>query len=138
MNEAFLLDTCAIIWLANDIKISQAANEAINCAGLDRQRLTVSAVSAWEIGMLIARGKIPTTKHALAWFEDFVRTSGIDVQNATPAIMIAASYLPAPPHKDPMDRIIVATAREHDLTIITRDRAILSYGAAGHVKVLAC
>jgi PIN domain nuclease of toxin-antitoxin system len=138
MNEAFLLDTCAIIWLANDIRISQAANDAINGAGLDGQRLTVSGVSAWEIGMLIARGKIPTTKHALAWFENFVSTSGIDVQNATPAIMIAASYLPTPLHKDPMDRIIIATAREHDLTIITRDRAILSYGAAGHVKVLAC
>jgi PIN domain nuclease of toxin-antitoxin system len=49
-----------------------------------------------------------------------------------------SSYLPAPVHNDPTDRIIIATAREHDLTIITRDRAILAYGAAGHVKTLVC
>lgn len=41
-------------------------------------------------------------------------------------------------NNDPIDRILIATAREHDLTIITRDRAILAYGAAGHVKTLAC
>jgi len=46
--------------------------------------------------------------------------------------------LPQLIHKDPIDRILIATARENDLTIITRDRAILSYGAAGHVRTLAC
>ncbi len=98
----------------------------------------VSTASAWEIGIVIAHGRLPTTQHALTWFDDFVHISGVSVQDATSSIMIAASYLPAPLHKDPMDRIIIATAREHDLTIITRDRAILAYGAAGHVKTLAC
>ncbi|MGV8938844.1 MAG: hypothetical protein ACOH2J_17130 [Allorhizobium sp.] len=51
---------------------------------------------------------------------------------------IACCFLPQPIHRDPIDRILIATAREQDLTIITRDRAILSYGALGHVKVLAC
>ena len=88
--------------------------------------------------MLISRNRISSTRHALAWFEDFVLTGGVNVQATTPAIMIEASYLPEPLHKDPIDRIIISTAREHDLTIITRDRAILAYGAAGHVKTLAC
>lgn len=88
--------------------------------------------------MLVSRGKLPSTKHALAWFEDFVAASKVAVREATPAVLVAASYLPEPLHNDPMDRIIIATAREHDLTIITRDRAILSYGAAGYVRTLAC
>ncbi|WFU07594.1 type II toxin-antitoxin system VapC family toxin [Rhizobium sp. CB3090] len=138
MNESFLLDTCAAIWLANGKPISQIVVDAVNEIAPGSDRLCVSALTAWEIGMLISRGRIHSTKHALAWFEDFVKASGIHVQTATPAVMIAASYLPEPLHSNPMDRIIIATAREHDLTIITRDRAILAYGAAGHVKTLAC
>jgi len=138
MSEGLLLDTCAAIWLANEEPVSQAAVDAVNAIPPGGNRLCVSAMTAWEIGMLISRGRIRSTKHALAWFEDFVKAGDVNVQAATPAIMIAASYLPEPLHNDPMDRIIIATAREHDLTIVTRDRAILAYGAAGHVKTLAC
>lgn len=95
-------------------------------------------MSAWEIGMLIARGRLPTTKTASSWFGDFIMNGRVSVEAATPEILIASSYLPIPIHNDPTDRILIATAREHDLTIITRDRAILAYGAAGHVRTLAC
>jgi PIN domain nuclease of toxin-antitoxin system len=74
----------------------------------------------------------------LAWFREFARERGVQVIEATHEILVASSYLPAPLHNDPADRIIIATAREHDLTIITRDKAILAYGTAGHVKTLAC
>ena len=63
---------------------------------------------------------------------------GITEQLVTTEIFISSCFLPEPLHKDPFDRILIATAREHDLTIITRDRAILAYGAAGHVRTLAC
>jgi PIN domain nuclease of toxin-antitoxin system len=95
-------------------------------------------MSAWEIDMLIARGRLPTTKSALAWFDDFVALGRVSIEASTPRVLIASSYLPTPIHNDATDRIIIATAREHDLTIITRDRAMLAYGAAGHVKTLAC
>ncbi|MFT4184721.1 MAG: type II toxin-antitoxin system VapC family toxin [Rhizobium sp.] len=138
MSEGFLLDTCAIIWLANGKPISSAVVNVLNSLPANGDRLCVSAISAWEIGMLVSRGKLPSTKHALAWFEDFVAASKVVVRDATPGVLVAASYLPEPLNNDPMDRIIIATAREHDLTIITRDRAILSYGAAGYVRTLAC
>lgn len=95
-------------------------------------------MSAWEIGMLISKGRLPTKKNALMWFEDFVEEADVAVLDVTTNLLIASSFLPTPIHNDPTDRIIIATAREHDLTIITRDRAILAYGAAGHVKTLAC
>ncbi len=88
--------------------------------------------------MLVARGRLPTTKTALVWFNDFVKSGLVGVEAATPEILVASSSLPKPIQNDPTDRILIATARENDLTIITRDRAILAYGAAGHVKVLAC
>ncbi|HTO32416.1 MAG TPA: type II toxin-antitoxin system VapC family toxin [Pararhizobium sp.] len=138
MNEGLLLDTCAIIWMANRKQMSQAAMDAFKALSNNGGMLCVSAMSAWEIGMLISRGRLSATKDALPWFEDFVVAGDILVHEATPAVLIDAAYLPEPLHRDPMDRIIIATARKHDLTIITRDRAILAYGTAGHVKTLAC
>lgn len=88
--------------------------------------------------MLVAKGRLSITKPPLIWFQEAAHRMAAGVLDATPDILVAASFLPEPLHGDPADRILIATAREHDLTIITRDRAVLAYGAAGHVKVLAC
>ena len=56
----------------------------------------------------------------------------------SPDILIAASFLPGTPPRDPMDRILIATARELAATLVTRDRAMLAYGEKGNVSVLAC
>lgn len=103
-----------------------------------RDTLFLSAFSAWEIGMLVSKGRLSLTQAPLPWFRSFASEQELSVLEATPEILVASSFLPQPLHADPADRILIATAREHDLTIITRDRAILAYGAAGHVKVLAC
>lgn len=138
MTNGLLLDTCAMIWMAHEEAIALEAKRELVRVRAAGGVIAVSAMSAWEIGMLIARGRLPTTKTASAWFDDFVRLGRVSVKEATPELLIASSYLPPPIHNDPTDRIIVATAREHDLTVITRDRAILAYGGAGHVKTLAC
>ena len=56
----------------------------------------------------------------------------------SPDILIAASFLPGKPPNDPMDRILIATARELAATLVTRDRAVIAYGEQGNVSVLAC
>ena len=53
-------------------------------------------------------------------------------------VLVASSTMPGTPHGDPADRIIVATAREYGLRIVTRDAKILDYAARGHVLALAC
>ena len=88
--------------------------------------------------MLVAKGRVTETKTAKRWYDDFRSEAALAEIPVTSDIFITSSFLPQPIHKDPIDRILIATAREHDLTIITRDRAILAYGAAGHVKTLAC
>jgi PIN domain nuclease of toxin-antitoxin system len=51
---------------------------------------------------------------------------------------VSCHQLPGRLHDDPIDRILVATARREGLTLITRDRAILDYAAQGHVRALPC
>lgn len=88
--------------------------------------------------MLLTRQRITETRSAKEWYEGFRDEAGFDEVHVTAEIFIASCSLPNLAHKDPIDRILIATARQNDLTIITRDRAILSYGEAGHVRTLAC
>ena len=55
-----------------------------------------------------------------------------------PRVLVASTELPEGMHRDPADRIIVATAREFGLRVVTRDRKILSYAEKGHVMAVAC
>ena len=135
-TAAVLLDTCAVIWMSENNPIADDAREAINAAPAGSVR--VSPISAWEVGMLAAKGRLPLTVPPANWFAGFRQASQTQLQDLSPDVLIAASFLPGDIHKDPVDRILIATAREHDLRIVTRDRAILAYGAAGHVKTLAC
>ena len=135
MPDAYLIDTCAMIWATH---LAPLSVEASRILATRDDRLQVSVMSAWEIGMLVSKGRLPATKGALGWFDDFVVRAGVGVLGVTPKTLVESSNLPEPIHNDPTDRILIATAREHDLTIITRDRAILAYGAAGHVRTLAC
>jgi PIN domain nuclease of toxin-antitoxin system len=56
----------------------------------------------------------------------------------SPELLIASSFLPGEPPRDPADRIIAATARDHGATLMTRDRALLAYGEQGHIRVEEC
>lgn len=132
--DRLLLDTCAIIWLSHEEPVSESAVEAIE----NSRSLQVSPMSAWELGMLVAKGRLPATRPIDRWFDDFSTASGAEIAMATPAILIASSFLPPPVHNDPVDRILIATARQNDLTILTRDRKILQYAEIGHVRALTC
>lgn len=88
--------------------------------------------------MLVAKGRLASPLPPKAWFDRVVETEGVQLAELTPDILTDASFLPGPIHRDPADRILIATARAQDLTIVTRDRLILEYAAKGHVRALAC
>ena len=134
----YLFDTCLILYLARGEALSTSAGKALEDCSDRPESLFISAFSAWEIGLLVSKGRLSLTQPPLPWFRSFSAERELSVLDVTPDVLVAASFLPEPLRGDPADRILIATAREHDLTIITRDRAILAYGAAGHVKVLAC
>ncbi|MCO6418245.1 type II toxin-antitoxin system VapC family toxin [Siccirubricoccus sp. KC 17139] len=141
MSLGVLLDTCAVIWLANGDRLAPAALEAILAAGAG-DGIFVSPVTAWEVGMLARprpnRPAIDFLPDPQTWFARLMAAPGIRPAPLTPGIAIGASFLPGEPHGDPGDRLIIATARDRGLPLVTRDRAILAYGAAGHVRVVAC
>ena len=70
------------------------------------------------------------------WLEFHLSRPGFAVHPLSIAVAVGSNSLPADPPGDPVDRIIVATARHLDALLVTADRKILSYAKAGHVKVL--
>ena len=133
-----LLDTHAAIWLFEDKPLAQAARDAINTAYQDDMALLVSPITAWEIGLLISRSRVDLTATPERWFRGLLATPGIQLAALSPNILIASSFLPGSPPRDPADRILLATARDLGATLITRDRALLNYGDAGNVSVIGC
>jgi PIN domain nuclease of toxin-antitoxin system len=133
-----LLDTHAAIWLFEDLPLAQSATDAITAAYHDNTALLVSPITAWEVGQLVSRNRIDLMATPERWFRGILATPGMQLAQLSPDILIASSFLPGKPPRDPADRIMLATARDLGATLITRDRVLLAYGAEGNVSVVAC
>jgi len=118
--------------------LTDEAVEALDQAGDEGTPVLVSPITAWEIGLLVARGRLALPIDAEAWFDRLMEAPNVELADLAPGALIASSFLPGTPPRDPSDRIMIATARGQNLTILTRDRDILEYAAAGHVRALAC
>ena len=133
-----LLDTCAAIWTTEGEAISKSAALAIEETTDTGQPILVSPISAWERGMLVSLGRLTSALQPKTWFERLLSNPIVELSPMTIEILTDCSFLPGSIHRDPADRIIIATARAHNLTIMTRDRKILAYADAGHVNAIAC
>ena len=121
-----LLDTCVLLWLNED-------PPALPMLVMDLIRKTpvgsrfVSAMTALEIAIKIRKGRlqIPGSQPRM-WCDATVAERGLSVIPMTAGIAFLSASLPDL-HKDPADRVIIATAAEHRLTIITPDKLIAQY-----------
>jgi PIN domain nuclease of toxin-antitoxin system len=140
MSEApaLLLDTHAAIWIVEDQSLAASAVDAIDAAYRTDSTIFVSAITAWEIGLLVARNRIGLSARPERWFERLLAVPGVRLADLSPDILIASSFLPGEPPRDPADRIILATARELGATLITRDGLLLKYSEAGHLRAIEC
>ena len=131
-----LLDTHVLIWLLNgDRTLSPAAVTVIEQAAREAA-VFVSAITPWEIAMLVAKGRLTLTRDVQEWIDDALRQPGVALAPLDPVIAVASTRLPGAVHGDPADRLIAATARHLDALLVTADDRLLVYGAAGHVAVL--
>lgn len=128
-----LLDTCAVLWLAQGSELSEEARQAIA-----DWNLHVSPITAWEIANLVRKNRVALAIPPAAWIRQAVDRMEADMPQLTVELLADSCFLPGSPPSDPADRIIIATAREAGLAIVTRDEAILAYSRAGHVRTLAC
>jgi PIN domain nuclease of toxin-antitoxin system len=133
---ALLLDTCAIIFIAENQAIDPLARQEVTAAG-GGNGVLVSPVSAWEIGLLATKRGFVFLPDPKAWFQSFMLNPGVRLAPLTPEIAIESSFLP-PLHGDPADRLLIATARAMQVPIVTRDRRILAYAQAGLVTAIVC
>jgi PIN domain nuclease of toxin-antitoxin system len=114
---------------------SRAAIRATRSANLG---VYVSPFTAWEIGTLVAKGRLQLTLSPDVWFETLMALPGVRLAALTPKILLASTSLSGTPPSDPTDRIIAATARVHGQVVITRDRKLLAYAQEGHIRVKTC
>ena len=101
-------------------------------------KLLVSPMTAWEIAMLAAKGRLAFSLDPEAWFHRLCSLPGVELADMPPAVLIASCALPGSPPADPVDRILAATARAFGYTLVTRDRELLDYGDLGHIRVMQC
>ena len=136
--QPLLWDTCAAIWIYEKAKLAPAAVDAMARAHREGVPSYISPITAWEIGMLTAKGRLQLLIRPERWFANLFEVPGVALAPLSPDLLIASSYLPGKPPSDPTDRVMAATARELGATLITRDRALLAYGAQGHMSVVEC
>lgn len=117
-------------------KAAYAAMDAATDAGVP---VFVSPITAWEVGMQARKGRFDSPLSPQEWLRRLLGSPGIEYCDLSADTLLAASYLPGTLRtEDPADRIIAATAREHGFAVVTRDRALLEYGAGGHLAVVEC
>ena len=136
--QPLLWDTFTAIWIYEKARLSPAALEAMRAAYREGVPSYISPITAWEVALLASRGRLQLLIRPERWFSNLFEVPGVRLAEMSPDVLIASSYLPGKPPKDPTDRIMAATARELGATLITRDRALLDYGAQGHVAALEC
>ncbi len=130
-----VLDTHALLWAAqDDPKLGRAARARIEEESRGG-RLLVPAICAWEIALLAKRGQIRLELDPAVWIRRVLLQRGYGLAPLEPDIAVA-SVLMDWPHKDPADRMIVATARHWRAPLMTVDREILAYAEAGHVEII--
>ncbi len=134
----YLLDTCAAIWIMNGDPLRDPAATELPQALERNGRLVISPITAWEIATLVAKKRILLTLRPEVWFSKLCDLPGVTLVDMPPSVLIASTSLPGKTPTDPADRILIATAREFDYTLVTRDRLLLKYASSGYVRAMAC
>lgn len=131
-----LLDTHAWVWLLNgSARLGPKARKAIQ-RSLAEEAVLVSAISPWEVAMLVAKGRLILDRDVGEWVDAALSLPGFRLEPISPEVAVASTRLPGVLHSDPADRMIAATARHLRSTLITADKLLLDYGKGGHIKTL--
>ena len=125
-----LLDTHIWVWWVNEGPELSSFQRQL----LQREQtngLGVSIISCWEIAKLVQLGRLQFTLPVSQWLEQALSYPGIQLFDLSLPIVVESTQLPGNFHRDPADQMIVATARVHDIPLLTADSLILNYP---HVK----
>ena len=121
-----LLDTHVWWWAVNEpTNLSKKAIGLIKKTQPDQR--AIASISIWEFVMMVKLGRIKLKMSLEEWLNHAIIKTGMAVLELSPRIAIESCYLPGEFHKDPADRIIVATGRVNQMKLLTKDKKILDY-----------
>jgi PIN domain nuclease of toxin-antitoxin system len=121
-----LLDTHIWVWwVQKDSRLT--ASQERHLITNQSAGLGVSVISCWEVAQLVDRTRLQLPVPLATWMSQALAYPGIQLLDLTPAIAIETTQLPGNFHRDPADRILVATARRHSVPLLTADARILAY-----------
>lgn len=133
-----VLDTHVWIWAVEGMteRLGAKALVAIEQAART-STLAVSAISVWELAMLVKRGRLRLTTAVSSWIEASLRPPGVRIIPVGATLVLDSVQLPDfDHHNDPADRLILATARKHG-TLLTCDESLLEWAVAHkHVRAV--
>ncbi|OGQ36060.1 MAG: hypothetical protein A3F16_01725 [Deltaproteobacteria bacterium RIFCSPHIGHO2_12_FULL_43_9] len=120
-----LLDTCTILW---SISLpDQLSQKAKNILTDEISEIFVSPMSCAEVACAVDRKKLVLDQHWKLWFRKYVDINNWQIISVDLPIIEEAYSLPGDFHRDPVDRILVATSRLHQAQLLTADKKILNY-----------
>ncbi len=129
-----VIDTHVLIWwVSGSDSLSNKASKHIKDMLKNDGEVIISSISAWEIAMLIQKDRLVLSMDVESWLDEVSQIDGVRFMPVDNEISIKATMLPGEFHKDPADRMIVATARKLAVPLVTADEKILQYE---HVKTI--
>ena len=136
-HRALLLDTHVWVWyVENETRRFSRRIEPLIEGAVQRGDILVSAISVWEIAQLEAARRIELSVHLRTWIGRALAFPGVRLKGLAPSIAIESTRLPGEIHRDPVDRVLIATARLLGAALVTCDERILAYAKKGHVRVV--
>jgi PIN domain nuclease of toxin-antitoxin system len=128
-----LLDTHAWVWwVTADRRLSKPASRAVRQAQADGA-LWLSLISIWEVAKKVEKGQLALDRPVDEWLDQATSQEGLQLAELTRPILMESCRLPPPFHGDPADQLIVASARDRDAIIVTKDDRIRRYA---HVRTI--
>jgi PIN domain nuclease of toxin-antitoxin system len=137
VNVQVLLDTNAVIF-AVEGTLRPSAASLLTQKFHHGETVLLSPITGWELGLLFSRGRLRAAVQPREYLRRLTAMPGVAMASLSAEILMDSSFLPGTPPRDPADRIVAATAREHGYTVMTRDAALLAYAREGYLSAVEC
>jgi len=136
IKAGILLDTHVWVWLINGSDELNDKTIKLLDGAAQEGKLFVPEIAVWELATLAAKKRLSLSAPVKNWVQEALQKPGIELVPLSWEISIESTMLPGVLHADPADRIIIATARIKNYSLITRDEKIIKYSQQGHLVVL--
>jgi len=128
-----VLDTHVWVWWVSEAAELPPRVKKVIDRNADENTIYVSSVSAWEVALLVKKGRLRLTMSAEDWIAQCEALPVLKFVPVDNRIVVRAVFLPGPLHNDPADRVIISTALHLGARLVTKDAKLRRYA---HVETL--